>query len=77
MPQGVSKVHPTFQTPYITTIITCVVVAIVAALVPIQVVGEMTSIGTLFAFVVVCLAVMVLPSPVLTRIVRSGYRGAT
>jgi basic amino acid/polyamine antiporter, APA family len=60
LPQGVSKVHPTFQTPYITTIITCVIVAIVAALVPIQVVGEMTSIGTLFAFVVVCLAVMVL-----------------
>ena len=60
LPQGVSKVHPKFQTPYITTIITCVIVAIVAALVPIQVVGEMTSIGTLFAFVVVCLAVMVL-----------------
>jgi APA family basic amino acid/polyamine antiporter len=60
LPQGVSEVHPRFQTPYITTIITCVIVAIVAALVPIQVVGEMTSIGTLFAFVVVCLAVMVL-----------------
>jgi APA family basic amino acid/polyamine antiporter len=60
LPQGVSAVHPRFQTPYITTIITCVIVSIVAALVPIQVVGEMTSIGTLFAFVVVCLAVMVL-----------------
>jgi APA family basic amino acid/polyamine antiporter len=60
LPKGVSKVHPTFRTPYITTIITCVIVAIVAGLVPIQVVGEMTSIGTLFAFVVVCMAVMVL-----------------
>ena len=60
LPRGVSKVHPKFQTPYITTIITCVVVAIVAALVPIQVVGEMTSIGTLFAFVVVSMAVIVL-----------------
>ena len=60
LPQGVSKVHPTFRTPYITTIITCVIVSIVAGLVPIQVVGEMTSIGTLFAFVVVCLAVIVL-----------------
>ena len=60
LPQGVSKVHPRFGTPYITTIITCVAVAIVAGLTQIQVVGEMTSIGTLFAFVVVCSAVLVL-----------------
>jgi APA family basic amino acid/polyamine antiporter len=60
LPQGVSKVHPRFGTPYITTIITCVVVAIFAGLTQIQVVGEMTSIGTLFAFVVVCSAVLVL-----------------
>jgi hypothetical protein len=60
LPRGVSKVHPRFGTPYITTIITCVVVAIVAGLTQIQVVGEMTSIGTLFAFVVVCAAVLVL-----------------
>jgi APA family basic amino acid/polyamine antiporter len=60
LPAGVSKVHPRFQTPYITTIITCVAVAIAAGFIPIQVVGEMTSIGTLFAFVVVSLAVIVL-----------------
>jgi APA family basic amino acid/polyamine antiporter len=58
LPQGVSKVHPRFGTPYITTIITCVIVALVAGLTQIQVVGEMTSIGTLFAFVVVCAAVL-------------------
>lgn len=58
LPQGVSKVHPTFGTPYITTIITCVVVALIAGLTEIQTVGEMTSIGTLFAFVVVCAAVL-------------------
>ena len=60
LPPGVSKVHPRFGTPYITTIITCVIVAIIAGLTQIQVVGEMTSIGTLFAFVVVCSAVLVL-----------------
>jgi len=60
LPAGVSKVHPTFRTPYITTIITCVIVATVAAFVPIQILGEMTSIGTLFAFVVVSLAVIIL-----------------
>ena len=60
LPPGVSKVHPRFGTPYITTIITCVLVAIVAGLTNIQAAGEMTSIGTLFAFVVVCAAVLVL-----------------
>ena len=59
-PAAVSKVHPKYRTPYITTIITGVIVAVVAGFTPIQVVGEMTSIGTLFAFVIVCAAVMVL-----------------
>ena len=60
LPAAVSKVHPRFGTPYLTTIITCIAVAIVAGLTQIQVVGEMTSIGTLFAFVVVCAAVLIL-----------------
>ena len=60
LPQGVSAVHPRFGTPYITTIITGTVVAVFAGLLRIDVVGEMTSIGTLFAFVVVCAAVMML-----------------
>ena len=60
LPAGVSKVHPKFRTPYITTIITCVIVAIVAGFVPINLLGEMTSIGTLFAFVVVSIAVIIL-----------------
>jgi APA family basic amino acid/polyamine antiporter len=60
LPAGASKVHPRFKTPYVTTIITGVIVAVCAALVPIQILGEMTSIGTLFAFMIVCAAVMML-----------------
>ncbi len=60
LPPAVSKVHPRFGTPYITTIITGLIVALVAGLTQIQVVGEMTSIGTLFAFIVVCAAVLML-----------------
>jgi len=60
LPAGVSKVHPRFRTPYITTMITCITVAIVAGFVPINLLGEMTSIGTLFAFVVVSVAVIIL-----------------
>ena len=60
LPRVVSKVHPRFGTPYITTIVTCIIVSIVAGLTQINVVGEMTSIGTLFAFLVVCAAVLIL-----------------
>jgi APA family basic amino acid/polyamine antiporter len=55
-----SKVHPRFRTPHHATILTGVAVAMLAALVPIGEAADMTNIGTLFAFVLVCVGVLVL-----------------
>jgi APA family basic amino acid/polyamine antiporter len=60
LPAGFARVHPRFKTPYITTIITGIAVAIAAGISPIHVVGELVSIGTLLAFVLVCSGVLVL-----------------
>ena len=54
------KVHPKLRTPYISTILIGVCVALLAASLPITALGELTSIGTLFAFTVVCAGVWIL-----------------
>ena len=53
-------VHPKWRTPWKSTILTGVFVAIMAGLIPLSILAEMTSIGTLFAFVIVCGAVLVM-----------------
>ena len=60
LPLVLSKVHKRFKTPYMTTILTASVVAVASALLPIRVVAELCSIGTLFAFIIVCSGVIVL-----------------
>jgi basic amino acid/polyamine antiporter, APA family len=60
LPQFVNKIHPRFQTPYVTSIITGIGVAIVSAFLTVREAGSLVSIGTLLAFVIVSIGIMVL-----------------
>lgn len=60
LPKIFSEVHPRFLTPWKSNILFCIFIAIFAAFVPINVVGEMTSIGTLLAFVIVCAGILIM-----------------
>jgi APA family basic amino acid/polyamine antiporter len=60
LPKSFSKIHPKFKTPHITTIITGAVAAIIAGLFPIGILGELVSIGTLLAFLLVSGGILVL-----------------
>jgi APA family basic amino acid/polyamine antiporter len=55
-----SDVHPKFRTPYKNTMLVGLLAAIVGSVVPIDDIGKMVNIGTLLAFVIVCIAVLVL-----------------
>jgi len=60
LPPFVSRVHPRFQTPWITSIVTGIGVAIASALFTVREAGSLCSIGTLLAFVIVSIGVLVL-----------------
>jgi APA family basic amino acid/polyamine antiporter len=60
LPAWMGRVHPRFGTPHLTTMATGVIVALAGGLTPIDLLGHMVSIGTLFAFVIVSIGVIVL-----------------
>lgn len=60
LPPAFARVHPRFRTPATSQITIGIVTALVAGLVPIDLLGELVSIGTLFAFIVICTAALVL-----------------
>jgi basic amino acid/polyamine antiporter, APA family len=61
VPKGFfGDIHPKFRTPWKSTILTGIFVAAMAGFIPLSILAEMTSIGTLFAFVIVCGAVLIM-----------------
>jgi APA family basic amino acid/polyamine antiporter len=60
LPPSFAKVHPRFRTPYVTTILTGVAVALCAMFTSIDEMVDLTNIGTLFAFILVCIGILIL-----------------
>ena len=75
LPQIFCKVHPKFHTPYLNTLSIGIVIAIAAGMTPISVLGDLVSLGTLCAFMIVCVSVLYLrkAEPELERPFRTPY----
>jgi len=60
LPNVFSRVHPRYKTPYISSLLTGLVAMILAGILPIAILGELVSIGTLLAFTIVCISIIFL-----------------
>ena len=60
LPPGLQKVHPKYRTPHVATLVTGLIAAVFAGVFPLDVLGELISIGILLAFTAVCAGVLVL-----------------
>jgi APA family basic amino acid/polyamine antiporter len=79
LPPVFSKLHPRYRTPHINTLITGAGIALLAAVFPLDVLGDLVSMGTLLAFVAVCAGVLILrrTRPELPRTFRVPWAGVT
>lgn len=60
LPPVFARVHHKYKTPYISQILTAILAMILAGVLPIRILGELVSIGTLLAFAIVCISIIVL-----------------
>jgi APA family basic amino acid/polyamine antiporter len=75
LPERFARIHPRFKTPYYSTILTGSVAFVLAGILPIDILGELVSIGTLLAFAIVCIGIIFLrvKRPELKRPFRTPF----
>ncbi|MGH7711944.1 MAG: amino acid permease [Gemmatimonadaceae bacterium] len=75
LPKLFSRVHPRFRTPHLSTMITGSAMAVAAGLLPLTTLGQLVSMGTLLAFVLVCIGIIILrrTAPDLARPFRTPW----
>lgn len=75
LPKIFSDIHPRWRTPWLSNLLFMVFVSLFSGFIPISILGEMTSIGTLLAFIIVCVGVMILrrTRPELARPFRTPW----